>query len=32
MRVACQRDPFNAWRVAVDVLSVLDPGHSEKFT
>lgn len=32
MRVACQRDPFNAWRVAVDVLSVLDPGHSEKVT
>jgi hypothetical protein len=31
MRVARTQDPFNAWRVAVDVLSVLDPEHSGRF-
>ena len=31
MRVACARDPFNAWKEAVEILSMLDPEHSERF-
>ena len=31
LRVACGRDAFNAWRVAVDVLSMLDDEHSTTF-
>jgi hypothetical protein len=31
IRVACSRDPFNAQRVAADVLSVLDGDHAERF-
>jgi hypothetical protein len=31
IRVACTPDPFNAWRIAVDILSVLDEEHSERF-
>jgi len=28
LRVACERDPFNAWKVARAVLAVLDEAHS----
>jgi hypothetical protein len=31
LRVACGRDPFNAWQAAVDVLAVLDEEHSKRF-
>jgi hypothetical protein len=31
MQIACARDPFNAWELATDVLSVLDPEHSSMF-
>lgn len=30
LRVAADRDPFNAWRVACDVLSALDEEHSRR--
>lgn len=30
LRVAADRDPFNAWQVARDVLAVLDEEHSMK--
>lgn len=31
LRVACGGDPFNAWRVAVDILPMLDAEHSARF-
>lgn len=31
LRVACVQDQFNAWRVAVDILSMLDSEHSARF-
>jgi hypothetical protein len=31
MRVACARDAFNAWGLAIDILAVLDLKHSQKF-
>ena len=31
LRVACERDFFNAWKIAQDVLRVLDEAHSRQF-